>query len=131
MYFGVVLTVDVNKRDCKNKDNEEIGMKIYQWGCNFCKGIDNVVDGPFYDVGDDNDNHHLNMMVESEHSIMEVEKEFLSWINRKGFVKVKKLYDIIGWLKYSSRNDYKDPNYGNRNYIKGYPKMNILRSINF
>jgi len=118
MYYSITLTLGADRAHCKNKDIEHLKSKIYEWGSEVvpCKTVlENEI---WYDENDDGSNPHLNIILESCKSSNCVKKEFFfKWVEMKGFVYIKETEDIVKWINYGSRNDYKDPNLKNRKYI--------------
>lgn len=105
-YYAVILTVDPNSTDARNKTSEHIQLRILKWAKNL-KIQDIMIEGPFYDVGKSG-NHHVNLTICCDQSKDEIlHKYFKSWINRKGYVYINILStknDLIKWNSYAKRN---------------------------
>lgn len=107
-YYAVVLTLNPEKKDVKDKSFETLGKKILPWVKNI-KNIEKILySGPFYDIGDNNTNIHSNLVVKSTLDNEEkVRNEyFKSWCLRKGYVSVKEIYNFKKWLEYAKRNHH-------------------------
>jgi hypothetical protein len=105
-YYAVVLTLNPEKKDVKNKSSEILNKKILQWVGNI-KNIDKILySGPFYDVGENNTNIHANLVIKTILDDNEkVRNEyFKSWCLRKGYVSIKEIYNFKSWLDYAKRN---------------------------
>jgi hypothetical protein len=105
-YYAVVLTLNPEKKDVKDKSFETLSKKILLWVKNVKNIEKNLYSGPFYDVGDNNTNIHANLVVKS--TLEDTEKirneYFKSWRLRKGYVSIKEIYNFKLWLEYAKRN---------------------------
>lgn len=105
-YYAVVLTLNPEKKDVKDKSFETLSKKLLLWVKNV-KNIQEILySGPFYDVGDNNINIHANLVVKSTYEDSEKirNKYFKSWCLRKGYVSIKEIYNFKLWLEYAKRN---------------------------
>lgn len=108
-YYAVILTLNPEKKDVKGKSFEILSKKIMQWVQNI-KNIDTILySGPFYDVGENNTNVHVNLAIKTILDCSEDvrKKYFNSWCLRKGFVHIKEIWNFKLWLEYSKRNHHK------------------------
>lgn len=78
---------------------------------NLIQNIKNIKDilysGPFFDIGNENNNIHVNITIKTEIEDIELvrKKYFNSWCLRKGYVSIKKVWDFKGWLEYAKKNN--------------------------
>jgi hypothetical protein len=106
-YFAVVLTLDPKKKDVNGKSFEVLQKKIIEWVQNIKKIKDVLYSGPFFDIGNDNNNIHVNLTIKTELKTIELvrKKYFNSWCLRKGYVSIKEIWDFKGWLEYAKKNN--------------------------
>jgi hypothetical protein len=106
-YFAVVLTLDPKKKDVNGKSFEVLQKKIIEWVQNIKKIQDVLYSGPFFDIGNDNNNIHVNLTIKTELKVIELvrKKYFNSWCLRKGYVSIKEIWDFKGWLEYAKKNN--------------------------
>lgn len=105
-YYGVILTLDRRKKDIYDKQDTILKERILKWVLNI-KDIDKIIyNGPFLDIGANNNNIHSNITIKTNiNNIEEVQdKYFKTWSRRKGYVRIMKIYNFKGWLNYAKRN---------------------------
>src|ERR1700694_5984716 len=106
-YYLIILTLDLRKNFFEKRDNENIKKNILKWAYNL-KLSNITLDGPFYDVGENN-NHHINLSIKENLSKDELLKgPFKGWKNHKGYVWIEEIKSITRWKEYARRNNYKN-----------------------
>lgn len=105
-YYAIVLTLNPEKKDIKDKSFETLNSRILPWVKNI-KNIDKILySGPFYDIGEKNTNIHANLVIKStSNDVEKIRNEyFKSWCLRKGYVSIKEIWNFKAWLAYAKRN---------------------------
>lgn len=106
-YFAVVLTLDTKKKDVNDKPFEVLKKRIIEWVQNIRNIKDILYSGPFFDIGNSNNNVHVNITIKTEIKDVELvrKKYFKSWCLRKGYISIKEVWDFKGWLEYAKKNN--------------------------
>jgi hypothetical protein len=115
-YFAIVLTLNPNKKDVKDKPFVYLQQKIIKWTNNI-KDIDTILySSPFFDIGE-KENIHVNLTIKTIlNNTEDIRKKYLqSWCLRKGYVTIKQIWDFNGWLEYAKKNHYRISNNENKN----------------
>ena len=104
MLFSIVLTIDIRKKCIHNKNISFWNDNIKSIALSYCERH-NI---PFlllsYDNNNENDNPHVNILLESN-SEDDVKNKFKFWMFNKGFVYVDETKNIKSWFYYSIKND--------------------------